>query len=200
MSDDAKQGHAGAHTPDRAAEKQPVGDLVTKLEAFRDAGRAADLDLFALLEDSAERDQTDTLSMAAASVTEARRGRGRPLGSKNLRNAQVFDLLEAQGHRDPVYVVSLIQSIDPLKMAELLASHKHMGRALDLILKAASELIPYKLAKRTPDTFEAPEPVRPVMIINQVPVHVGGTGGGAMSVSSAPVMRHDVESIDNSDS
>lgn len=206
MAGDPDQGQLGAHTRAAAAEngartpEAAGGDrLLEKLEAFQEAARGADLDLFAALEQSAEAGQEDTLTVMARSVTEARRGRGRPIGAKNLRNTQVFDLLEAQGHRAPEHVLSLIASIDPLVMAEVMAKNTHFAAALDKIIKAAAELLPYKLAKRTPDAEAPPPAARPVIVFNQLPQgHFGGSIGGALSVSPRPIMDNDADSQDNS--
>ncbi|MGL4490527.1 MAG: hypothetical protein ACRCU5_13905 [Rhizobiaceae bacterium] len=199
MADDLNEGHSEAHTrgnpAENAAKSMVSGDLAEKLQAFDAVATADDLDLFSLLEESREAGQTDTLTMMAKSVTEPRKGAGRPLGSKNLKNSQIFDLLEAQGHRRPVHVLSLIASIDPRQLAVMMRRHKHFGAALDKIIKAASELMPYDLAKRSADVEAPPLQERPVIVINQLPAQHGGLTGGAMSVSGGHIMRHDAETV-----
>lgn len=200
MADNDELGRSGAHTQaekvsDAANADDLVGDngLNAKLEAFSGAVRGDDIDLFALLDQSRESGQQDTLTLMANSVTGPRRARGRPQGSKNLRNTQVFDLLEAQGHRAPEHVLSLIASTDPRVLAVMSRRHKHFMPALDRIIRAASELLPYKLAKRTADVEEPPATARPVIVMNRMNVTNTINAGGARSVSAPLIMQHDVE-------
>lgn len=186
MSDNPADGHAEARTPVAGANSA----LGKALGEFDQAIETADADLFSLLEHSVERNATDSLTLAAKSITEGRKGAGRPKGSANRRNIDTFDWLEAHGHRSPEYTLSLIQSIDVRQMAVLMRRHKHMIAAIAAVTKAAAELLPYKLAKKTPDVAAPPPVQRPVMVIN----NFNGTDhqlGSALGVGR--IINNDVE-------
>ncbi len=99
-----------------------------------------------LLTGSPDLDAEDLLSRAANSVTAQRKGPGRPKGAANRRNADVFDYLEALGHRDPAVTLSLIQSADVGELATALDCKK--ADAARLQIAAAKELLPYKYSKK----------------------------------------------------
>lgn len=173
MADDPDHGQGEAHTRRAAASAAADGvpwqgeiGLAKALGEFDQAVETADADLFSLLEHSVERDATDSLTLAAKSVTDGRKGPGRPKGSTNRRNVDTFDWLEAHGHRSPEYTLSLIQTIDPRQLAVMMRRHKHFATALAAITKAAAELLPYKLAKKSPDVVAPPPVARPAIVFN----------------------------------
>ena len=178
MADQDNEGRREARTQEKiggAGDK--FGAAAGPIAGF-DAEMAAADDLFALLEASPERDAQDSLSLAAVSVTGGRKGAGRPKGSPNRRNVDVFRLYqEGHGHRSPSYVLSLIGSIDPVELAKLIGKHPNFLAALDKITSAATALLPYELAKRTPDVVQLPESVRPVMVIGQLNVQSTSSDG-----------------------
>ncbi len=75
-----------------------------------------------LIAGSPDLDDFDTLAQAANQVASQRRARGRPAGSRNRRNGDVFDYLQQLGHRDPLVTLSMIQTADPMTLAKALAS------------------------------------------------------------------------------
>lgn len=182
MSEEAKQGQEGAHTLENSGAKPLNPALEAALGQFDSAVSGADVDLFSLLEHSVERDADDSLAKLAKSVTEPRKGAGRPKGSTNRRNIDTFDWLEAHGHRSPEYTLSLIQTIDPRQLAVMMRRHKHFATALSAVASAAAALLPYKLAKKSPDVVAPPEVARPVIVFNQFNGGKAAAQGGGLSL------------------
>lgn len=101
--------------------------------------------------------QFDLLGQAAETSNARRRGAGRPAGALNRRNAETFDYLEALGYKGPERVLMQIISADPRELAAALAgpgqkvenvSFDRAFEVLKLQVKAAADLMPYKLARR----------------------------------------------------
>ena len=102
-------------------------------------------------------DDLDPIAKAAANINQQRRARGRPAGSANKRNEEVFEYLEARGFKAPELRLMEIISADPLQLARQLlnttnaATMPEIGLVMDLIrlqAKCAADLMPYKFAKR----------------------------------------------------
>jgi hypothetical protein len=102
-------------------------------------------------------DDLDLLGRAAEKVNAQRRERGRPNGSHNRRNDEMFDYLEARGFKMPEIRMMEIISADPLQLAYALQGHTYGPIAvgpemlLEIIrmqLKAAEAMLPYKFAKK----------------------------------------------------
>ncbi len=115
--------------------------------------------------------QFDLLAGAAETSNAQRRARGRPAGAGNLRNEQTFDYLEALGFKAPERRLMEVISADPRQLAAALAGHNRVedvpfDRALDVLklqLKAAGDLLPYKLAKK-PQSIEVKKGVLHVFV------------------------------------
>lgn len=140
-----------------------IADSVARLARALDQ-EAEQLDLIA---GSPDLDDYDTLSRAANKVAAGRRARGRPAGSRNRRNSDVFDYLQQLGHRDPLVTLSMIQTADPMTLAAALGSPKVVDgrivrnddgtvatvpadpvKVLAIIEKAAADLAQYGYAKQ----------------------------------------------------
>jgi hypothetical protein len=185
----AEEGHREAHT------RAPSG-IGEALQAFGAAVEGENGDLLSLLAQSVEHDADDTLAKLAKSVTEARKGAGRPLGSRNKRNIDVFDYLEGLGHRPPEMVLSLIATMDPRQLAVMMRRHRHFIAALSAITKAAEALLPYKLAKRSPDVI-LPDRIRPLMVMGDFNVtQVAGLFHDAGMQPRPHIIDDDAETID----
>lgn len=180
MSDDhdtEKGTLEGAHTPgsDRLA-----ADL-QRVDRERAQAEGDQLDLLA---GSLEIHDEDVLAAASELVAKPRRERGRPPGSANRRNTQVFDYLERLGHRDPAVTLSMIQSADTLELAAALGANSAKGRlaVLGLQRAAAAELMPYKYAKKPQQIDLPPDVARPLMVIGEMNVGIN-TQSDEMSVA-----------------
>lgn len=90
--------------------------------------------------------QLDLLGAVAETSNAARRGAGRPAGSANRRNAETFDHLEALGFKAPERRLMEVVSADVRQLARQLGAEPI--EVLKLQIKAAADLMPYKLAKR----------------------------------------------------
>ena len=139
-----------AHTPDDLQpEPAETGrdaldkDVLAIAQALRAQPEADQLDL---LDGSPDLGDGGLLSRSAANSLSERRGRGRPKGSPNKRNADVFEYLEALGHRNPAVTLSLIQSMEPDDLAKALVCDRL--EAARLIVSAANSLMPYGFAKK----------------------------------------------------
>lgn len=95
-------------------------------------------------------DALDAVAKAASQINEKRRARGRPEGSANRRNAEMFDYLEARGFKAPEVRLMEIISADTRDLADALGLHDAEYRldVLKLQAKCAEALMPYKFAKR----------------------------------------------------
>jgi hypothetical protein len=183
MADDPIEGHLEGHTLGAGAENP----LAAAVSAY--ASASSD-DLFDLLKGSVEHGAQDTLARAASGMG-AKPGPGRPLGSKMRRNVDLADYLAAHGHRDPAYTLSLIQTIDPVVLAGLMREHgKQFVRALDRIIKAATALVPYVQARKTPEIVLPAPMQRPLMVIGQMNVQQISSDG---ALSAGLIMDKDGE-------
>lgn len=188
------EGQEEAHTLAAPAATAPSSGI--------DALAGADpLDLVAGLPDIEE---TDLLALAAETMLLQRRGRGRPSGSPNRKNADMIAYLHAKGHRDPWVTLSLIQSADTMALTKALrAPVMKNGKQLvskagtplftmpdpmDVLAmqaRAADALMPYHHGKK-PQQLELPVgDKRPMMIIGEMNVAISNDLG-FMSAGIAP--------------
>jgi hypothetical protein len=183
MSDNEKP-ETGTSEGTHAAGADPIAANLQQLAAQIDQGGGEQLDL---IDGSPDLLDLDGLAQAANSVATQRRARGRPAGSANKRNTQVFEYLEALGHRDPAVTLSMIQTADTKALAKALGVDTPKGRlaVLSVQRQAASDLLPYKYAKK-PQAVELPPGVRPLMQIGdfnllqvQGDVHMSADPAGA---------------------
>lgn len=151
--DDAEQPEKGRLTPHTPPDqRQKSGDLPSRddiaqaVAALRNEIEGDDADQLDLIEGSPDLDAIDALSAAANSIARPRRERGRPKGSANKRNTQVFEYLEALGHRDPAVTLSMIQTANTTALAHLLGCEPI--DVLKVQAKAAADLMPFKYAKK----------------------------------------------------
>lgn len=102
-------------------------------------------------------DEFDVLGKLAENINAKRRGAGRPSGSANKRNDEMFDYLEARGFKAPELRLMEIVSADTRALAAALAGpsqmveHVAFDKVLDVLklqVAAAKELLPYKFAKK----------------------------------------------------
>ena len=102
-------------------------------------------------------DDFDVLGKVAETLNAKRRARGRPEGSANKRNAEIFDYLEARGFKAPELRMMEIISADTRQLAAALSgpdvkpdnvSFERVMEVLKLQAKVASDLLPFKIAKR----------------------------------------------------
>lgn len=137
------EGQEGARTPQPPGSAAP-GDAaagpidVTAIEIARDH-RAG------LPRADAEGQQLDLLGGAAERENQRRRA-GRPEGSANRRNAETFDHLEALGFKAPERLLIEVISADTVDLAKRLKAEPL--EVLKLQVRAASDLMPYKLARK----------------------------------------------------
>jgi hypothetical protein len=125
--DDANQGQEGARTQAAPEFPAPMLDL---------AGKPVQLDL---------------LGAMAETSNARRRGAGRPEGAVNKRNDETFDYLEARGFKAPEVLLMEVISADVKLLANKLGADPI--EVLKLQIKAAADLMPYKLARK-PQAFE----------------------------------------------
>lgn len=91
-------------------------------------------------------DQLDMLGQIAETSNAGRRARGRPEGATNKRNDETFDYLEALGFKAPERLLMEIVSADTVALSRELMTVPL--EVLKLQLKAAADLMPYKLARK----------------------------------------------------
>lgn len=173
---------------DETAEKGAPGathaDLAASVAAIAGELARPDGDQLDLIDGSPDLDGRDGLAKAANSIAAERRGRGRPPGSANKRNAAVFDYLEALGHRDPAVTLSMIQTADTKELARALGLDSAKGRAAVFAtqVRAAEALMPFKYARK-PQQLELPPGagLRSIMVIGEVNGTIVQGGDGFMS-------------------
>lgn len=114
----------------------------------------------------------------------AKRGRGRPAGSKNRASADLASYLLSMGYRDPALNLADLANADPMELAAELSqpykpktgpnagqwveSSMSPAEALELIRKANAELLPYFHSKR-PQEIKVDKRVLGVMMIGDMP-------------------------------
>lgn len=119
----------------------------------------------------------------AETIAAARAGRGRPKGSQNKASRQFAETLQRMGYRHPGLNLAALANANPLDLAaELSEPYRptkgpHAGQlveasctpkeAMDLILKANAELMPYFESKR-PQQIEVNKTRLGVMVIGEV--------------------------------
>ncbi len=213
MTKPADLGQAEAHT--RA-------DPATA-EAAWQGGSADPADLIEGLPD-ATRD--DVLLMAAELVAAPRRARGRPAGAGNRKNADMIAYLATLGHRDPWMTLSLIQTADTVKLANMLRvplmknGKQQVSKAgtplfstpdpmavLGVQERAAARLMDYHHAKKPQQLDLLPGAQRPLMVIGEMNVTIASENGlmsaglpldGKANEINGDVVRED-ESISHDD-
>jgi hypothetical protein len=144
------KGQEGARTLAAGNSGGGAADLATLLAAM-----APQATLPGVIEYQA--DDTDVLGRAAETLNARRRARGRPEGSANKRNTEVFDYLEARGFKAPELRLMEIISADPRELAAALSGigtmpeHVAFDKVMEVLrlqMKAAEALMPFKFAKR----------------------------------------------------
>lgn len=123
---------------------QEAGTLPNSQElaaAMADLGENSDADQPGLFFDP-----LDSLAQKADKANAARKGAGRPPGSANRRNTDLFDLAMARGYKHPFIRLMEIVSADPTSM--LGSTPKQKATALTLQIRAAEALLPYDMAKK----------------------------------------------------
>lgn len=160
MADQGDKGLLEAHTRgDAGGDRAQLGDATL--------GGADPADLLSGLADD---EAADTLELIAETALEARRGRGRPAGALNRKNADMIAYLAARGHRDPWQTLSLIQSADFASLCAMVGASKAKEKLAVLKLQesAASRLMDFHHAKK-PQQLELPAGanVRPMTVIGE---------------------------------
>jgi hypothetical protein len=191
MTKAAQDGHRDAHTradpaPAEADQAMPGEDPADLLAGSPDVAAV------------------DLLAVAAELAAAPRRARGRPAGSGNRKNGDMIQYLTALGHRDPWVTLSLIQTADTAQLADMLGSPLMVeGKArvgldgkvimvpadrekvLALQMRAAEAIMPYHHAKKPQQLELPPGDLRPLMVIGEMNVSIGGPDG-FMSAGVAP--------------
>ncbi|MGG7535344.1 hypothetical protein [Rhizobium sp. 12,4] len=178
------EAHTPRENPDRAAK---VGSTRASIEAdMADlAGqlqRADEPEQQSLLLD--EIDETVTIfggpvKHVANQLDEHRRGRGRPRGSQNKASREFRDTLLRMGFKHPGLNLAALANADPVKLAEELSVDKlkdgvvwrvgcSPAEAMQMILKANAELLPYFESKQAQPIDPGEARVMGVMVIGQV--------------------------------
>lgn len=200
MADDpANSGLHEAHTPPAAAALDVDEARAAKVGTSTATAEAAMAGLAARLADGDEAEQRELLLADpdeefvlfggpvrhVANIREAaKRGRGRPTGSKNRASQDLANYLLSMGYRDPALNLADLANADPLELAAELSmpyrakSGPHKGEmveqsvtpadALELIRKANAELLPYFHSKR-PTELKVSKNVLGVMMIGDLP-------------------------------
>lgn len=150
----AQKGQSEAGTPaaqDLARPEQPEIAGLRELLGLA-APQAA---LPGLLEEDA--DVFDLVGRAAETLNAQRRGAGRPEGSHNRRNDELFEYLAARGYKMPDMRLMEIISADAIQLAIAVSSYmpgpvmvppERVIEILRLQAKCAEAMMPYRLAKK----------------------------------------------------
>jgi hypothetical protein len=147
---------------------------------------------------------SDLLAVAAELAAAPRRARGRPAGSGNRKNGDMIQYLQALGHRDPWVTLSLIQSADTAQLAKALRtplmkngkqlvskagtplfSQPDLVDVLSMQRQAAKDIMDYHHSKKPQQLELPPGDLRPLMVIGEMNVSIGGVDG-FMSAGVAP--------------
>jgi hypothetical protein len=151
-------------------------------------------------------DPADSLAQKADKANAARKGAGRPPGSANRRNSDLFDLAMARGYKHPFIRLMEIVSADPNSM--LGSTPKQKATALTLQIRAAEALLPYDMAKK-PQQIEVKGKSLHVFVAGKLSdIKAGGVAGfsltgdseqdqGVSVVEVEPVGRETVGQADN---
>jgi len=172
--DGSKKGHRGAGTlPNSQELAAAMADLAEK---------PADQQLGLFI------DNDDALARAAEQSNAIRRGAGRPEGSSNRRNSDLFDLAEARGYKHPFWRLMEIVSADPRELAAALAGYEHVeqvsfgeaARVLNIQRDAAKDLLPFDLAKK-PQSIEVKGQSLHVFVAGKLSDIKAGTAGFSLT-------------------
>lgn len=207
MADRPEKGMSEAHThrdpggesadpaADRAGEdlgkSDPLADAVAAIAGELDAAAGDQLDLL-----PADQEPVGALEEIAKKGHDQRRGRGKPKGSTNKRNTQVFDYLDTMGHRDPATTLSFIQSVDTRDLATYLGCKPK--EALAIQRQAAADLMPYKYAKK-PVELNVGEGVKglPVIAIGELNMQVNTVADGPQALGEP--IGQTIENVDETE-
>lgn len=211
MADDpANSGLHEAHTPPAAAALDVDEARAAKVGTSTATAEAAMAGLAARLADGDEAEQRELLLADpdeefvlfggpvrhVANIREAaKRGRGRPTGSKNRASQDLANYLLSMGYRDPALNLADLANADPLALAleltgielrEDMSATENLTFAIaagqlkrdqvlavindaqGLVLKANAELLPYFHSKR-PTELKVSKNVLGVMMIGDLP-------------------------------
>jgi hypothetical protein len=162
-----------AHTPERAE----------KIGAAKAATEAAMAGLAQAIAPEAEPEQQSLLladpdeemtlfggpvKHVASILGDHRRARGRPKGSQNRASKDLAEYLLRMGFSDPALNLAKLANADPVQLAKELSVEERdkdgiiwrvgcdPAKAMDMIVKANAELLPYFHAKR-PQQVEVPD-------------------------------------------
>jgi hypothetical protein len=147
-------------------------------------------------------DPLDSLAQKVEKANAVRRGAGRPEGSSNRRNTDLFNLAMAQGYKHPFIRLMEIVSADPATM--LGSTPKQRAAALALQIRAAEALLPYDMAKK-PQSIEVKGQSLHVFVAGKLSDIKAGVGGFSLTGeiveqnqgASEPVGRDAVGQGDN---
>lgn len=154
------------------------GPVADELDEARDLALLADPEQLALIQD-----EQAGRSAGAAIIEAERRGRGRPAGSRNKRNAKFRDQILALG---PHPAIALQRAYST--PVELLAAQLGCTRleAAQLGIRAAAELLPYIEGKQ-PVTVDLRQQHDVVLIMGGAP----GVDGGQLEAIAEQVNAAD---------
>jgi hypothetical protein len=169
-------------------------------------------------------DPVDSLAQKADKANAARKGAGRPPGSANRRNSDLFDLAMARGYKHPFIRLMEIVSADPDDLLSTVPEHWPASdklitkvieamlntrlEALKLQIRAAEALLPYDMAKK-PQQIEVKGKSLHVFVAGKLSdIKAGGVAGfsltgdseenqGVSVVEVEPVGRQPVGRTDN---
>jgi hypothetical protein len=186
MSQEPDQGRLEGHTAAEFHGKSAQAEQVDQVAALV-AQLQPQASLPGLTDEPA--DDLDMLGRVAETVNAKRRARGRPSGSANKRNSEVFDYLEARGFKAPEVRLMEIVTADARDLAAAISGPHAKAEAMDfdkvlevmrLQIKAAETLMPYKYAKRQELKVESNQNHLHVMMA----VPLGGSTGEVPSAFS----------------
>lgn len=127
-------------------------------------------------------DPLDKLAQKAETNNAARRGAGRPPGSANRRNSDLFDLAMARGYKHPFVRLMEIVSADYTELCGSTPKGKAAGLALQI--RAAEALLPYDLAKK-PQVVEVKGKSLHVFVAGKLSdIKAGGVAGFSLTGDS----------------
>jgi len=175
--DGSKKGHREAGTPAILPSQAELAAAMADL-----AEKPADQQLGLFI------DNDDRLAQAAEQSNAIRRGAGRPEGSTNRRNSDLFDLAEARGYKHPFWRLMEIISADPRELAAALAGYEHVEEVsfaqamavLDKQRSAAETLLPFDLAKK-PQSIEVKGQSLHVFVAGKLSDIKAGTAGFSLT-------------------
>lgn len=116
----------------------------------------------------------------AETIAAQRKGPGRPKGSQNKASARFAETLQRMGYRHPGLNLAALANADPKQLAAELSVHERdkdgalwvtgcsLKEAMDLILKANAELMPY-FESKAPTQVAVNKQVMGVMVIGEMP-------------------------------